>query len=160
MIEGLKELGPSGAFISLMSTAILGLSGAVALQWKHANKVYGYRLAERDTLKDALNGNTKALADMTRATEDRNRATEELAEAIDKLAQAFERMNDRLMMQHDVMKEQGKDQASAIKDQVEVISSLADAMRVNTGMLTEVRNALSLNLGPPRGPSRPRRRSS
>lgn len=137
--DGLKELGgAASAFIGMMATAIVALAGAVGIQWKHSSKVYGYRLAERDTLRDALNGNTKAVENFTRATEERNRVTEELAEAIDKLAQAFERQNDRLVMHHESVREQGK-------DAVKVIGEMAEALRNNTGIVTDIRSHLSRN---------------
>lgn len=139
---GLAGLGPSGIFISMMATAITALGSAVAVQWKQAAKVYGYRLAERDTLRDALNGNTKAVENFTRASEERNRVTEELADAIVKLAAAFDRQNDRLVLQHEVMKDQGRNQSHSIDDMIKAIGSMADAVRVNTGMVTDVRNSL------------------
>ncbi len=131
--DALKGMGPAGAFISLQLTAITGLVAAVVLQWKQANKVYGYRLAERDLLNKALTDNTTAINAMTRTAEERNKATHELAEAIDRMASAFERLNDRLGMQHENVKEQ-------LKDSVEAIKSMAEAVRVNTGMVTDIRN--------------------
>src|SRR3954471_23995277 len=105
----LKEMGAAGAAISVLLTAIGGLVTAVVFQYKQGNKVYGYRLAERDTLNKALTDNTAAIHAMTRTAEERNKATQELADAIEKMASAFERLNDRLAMQHDVQKDQLKD---------------------------------------------------
>lgn len=142
--DGLKELGgPASAFIGMLVTAIGALATAVGLQWKQANKVYGYRLAERDTLRDALNGATKAQEAHTRATEERNRVTEELADAMRALAAAFDRLNERLTMQHDHHKEHDRDHLRLIEAQTATIGSLAEALRVNTGIVTDIRNHLS-----------------
>lgn len=141
-MKGLETLGAAGTFISLMATAIVALASAVGIQWRQANKVYGYRLTERDTLKDALNGNTKAMADQTEAAKERNRVIEDLAEAVEKLAVAFDRMNDRLVYQY----EQTRDQR---RDEVQVISEMAQAVRTQTAMLTDVRNRLLYPQGGP-----------
>lgn len=131
----LRDMGPAGAVISVLLTAIGGLVSAVMIQYRQGNKVYGYRLAERDTLNKALTDNTAAINAMTRATEERNRVTEELAAAIGNLASAFERVNDRLEMQHTVMKDE-------VQRHGLVVSAVADAMRNVAGIVTDVRNHL------------------
>jgi len=137
MIDELKELGPVGAFITMMGTAVTALAAAVGIQWRQANTVYGLRLKERDTLNEALTKSAVANDRLAKSIEERNRVTEELADAIGKLAAAWERVNDRIEFQHTAMNQN-------LRDQNEVIKSLSDALRVNTGMLTEVRN-LALN---------------
>lgn len=129
----LKGMGAAGAAISVLLTACGALAGAVVFQWKQANKVYGFRLAERDTLNKALTDNTKAIEGMTRATEERNQVTQELADAIAKQAAAFERVNDRVGFYHEDNKEK-------LTDLRKVTEAMAEAVRTNTGMVTEVRN--------------------
>lgn len=141
--DTLRSMGPAGAAISVMMAAITALTGAVVIQWKQSNKVYSYRIAERDTLNKALTDNTAAINAMARATEERNRVTEELAEAIAKLASAFERVNDRIEMQHTVLKDETQRQGL-------VISAVAEAMRNVTGIVTDVRNHIQAQ------PRRPR----
>jgi hypothetical protein len=60
--------------------------------------------------------------------------TQELAEAIKAQAQAFEMVNQRIEFYHDGNIEKLKDLAIAF-------ASHADAVRVNTGVVTEARNA-------------------
>jgi hypothetical protein len=132
----LKEMGVAGAAISVLLTAVSGLVAAVVFQWRQANKVYGFRLAERDTLNKALTDNTAAINAMVRATEERNRVTQELAAAIAKQATAFERVNDRLEFYHE-------DNREKLTDIRKVIEVMSEAVRVNTGMVTDVRNANS-----------------
>lgn len=141
-----KELGSAATwFLGMMATAILGLSSAVGLQWKHSNKVYGYRLAERDTLKDALNNTANATRDATKAQEDQNEVVKELADAMRALATAYDRVNERLAMQFDHHREHGRDILQRLDDNTKALASMADAVRTNTAMLTEVRNH-NLNL--------------
>lgn len=144
-IEGLKELGPIGTFVGMMATAIVALSTAVGVQWKSANKVYGQRIAERDDYRDTLNANTKAVENFVRTSEQRNQITEELAAAVAKLAAVFERLNDRLEMQHDWVKENARDRIRDNDDMIKTVASMADAVRVNTGMVTDVRDHLARN---------------
>lgn len=129
----LKGMGPAGAAIAVLLTFIIALATAVGIQWRHSNKVYGYRLAERDTLNKALTDSTAAINSMTRATNERNEVTEELAAAINTQAGAAVRLADRQQMQHEVMKDENQRQGM-------VIGSLAEATRVNTGILTDIRN--------------------
>lgn len=142
--EGLKELGGAAStFIGMMATAIVGLASAVGIQWKHASKVYGYRLAERDTLRDALNAATKAQEASTRSADERNRVIGELADAMRELATTFEKLHERLGMQHENNRDHSRDQQRLMDDQIKAIGALADAVRVNTGMVTDIRNHLS-----------------
>ena len=128
-LEGLKELGPSGAFISMMATAIVGLSTAVGIQWRQANKVYGYRLAERDTLNKSLSDSTVAINAMTRATNELKEVTEKLADAIERQANAFNRVADRVEMQHSILKDELGRHGIAI----------SEAARVHNQTVVEIR---------------------
>lgn len=131
-LEGLKDLGPSGAFISMMATAVAGLSAAVGIQWRQANKVYGYRLAERDTLNKALTDSTGAMIAATRAIQELKEVTERLADAIERQANAFERVNDRAEMQHaNLMGELGRHG-----------NVVSETSRVYSQTITEIRGFL------------------
>lgn len=131
--DSLKTMGPAGAAISVLLTFILALAASVGAMWRHSNKVYGYRLAERDTLNKALTDSTAAIKSMTRATDERNKVTEELAAAINAQANAGARLGDRQQMQHEVLKDE-------VQRQGMVISAGAEATRVNSGILTDIRN--------------------
>lgn len=141
--DGMKELGgAAAAFIGMMGTAIVTLAGAVAIQWKQAAKVYGYRLAERDTLKDALNGATKAQEAATKVAEERNRVTADLADAIRDQTSTFEKLLQRIDFQYENMREQARDHHRSMDDQVKAITELAGSIRVNTGTVQDIRNKL------------------
>jgi hypothetical protein len=141
--EVAKELGSAATwFIGMMGTAILGLSTAVGMQWKHANKVYGFRLAERDTLKDALNNAANAQAAATKAQEEQNRVTEELADAVRLMAAAFDRLTERLKEQADDAKERSRDLVVKIEDHSRVIASQAEATRNLDGTTRTIRDRL------------------
>lgn len=131
--RALEGMGPAGAAISVLLTFITVLGTAVGIQWRQANKVYGYRLAERDTLNKALTDSTTAINSMIKATDERNRVTDELADAIGSQASAFDRLNDRQQMQHEVLKDE-------VQRQGMVISAASEATRINTGILTDIRN--------------------
>lgn len=140
----MKELGgPASAFIGMLVSAIVALASAVGFQWKHATKVYGYRLAERDTLRDALNAATKAQEAATRSADERNRVIGELADAMRELAATFEKLHERLGLQHEHQKDTQRDHQRLMDDQIKAIGGLADAFRVNTGIVTDIRNHLS-----------------
>lgn len=142
-MEGFKELGGvASAIIGMMATAIMGLSTANVVQWKQAAKVYGFRLAERDTLRDALNASTNALQAATKAAEERNRVIADLADAVRDMAATFEKLHERLGYQHEHMREQQRDHARSMDDAATAIGALSNSLQVNTGVVTDIRNKL------------------
>jgi hypothetical protein len=141
--DGLKELGgAASAFIGMMGTAIVALAGALGVMWKHSSKVYGFRLAERDTLTNALNAATKAQEAQTRAMEEQNRVIADLADAIREQATMFEKLHERLGMQQEHARERERDQRGQLDDQTKAITEMSNSIRVLTGILTDVRNKL------------------
>lgn len=130
----LEKMGQAGAAISILMTTISALATAVVVQYRQGNKVYGYRLAERDTMNKALTDSSAAINAFTKEAEERNRVIEELADSLGKQASALNHLIELLKMHHDAMKDE-------VKDQTKTIGSLADAIRVNTGMVTDARNA-------------------
>jgi uncharacterized protein HemX len=125
----LKEMGPAGAAISVLLTAIAALVGAVIFQWKQGNKVYGYRLAERDTLNKALTDSSSALNASNNVAKERNEVISELADVIAKQTIGLEHL-----------KTQFEDTKELVKEQTKVISSLAEANRTMAGIVTDTRN--------------------
>ncbi len=140
--EILHSMGPAGYFIGMMATAVTALAAGNVFQYKHSNKVYGYRLAERDTLRDALNASAKAIEAQNRASEERNRVTEELADAMRALSGSFDKLTERLAMQHEHGRDKASDQTRQLEKLVEVFAANADAVRNNTAIVTDVRNSL------------------
>lgn len=131
--SSLKELGPTGYFISAMMTAIAGLSAAVAVQWRHANKVYSLRLAERDTLNDALTKSSASNLVLAESIRERNAVTAALADAVHALTVSNTMLHDRIGLMLDV---HSRDAAS----QIDVIKSMAEAIRTQTGIVTNARD--------------------
>lgn len=126
-------MGPAGAAISVLLSTITILAGAIVVLFKQNNGHNKARLAEREVLIKVIEANNTALNKSAEATEERNRVTQELANAIDKQASAFTIVNERVGLYHEDNKEK-------LKDLSAVVGSTAEALRVNTGMLTEVRN--------------------
>lgn len=120
----------------LAGIVIAALSTAVYVQYKNAFEVNNNRLSERDVLIKALESNTTAIRENAKATENRNSITQDLASAITKQAAAFDLFLQKAEFQQESLKEN-------IRDQKAVIEALAESNRINTGILTDVRNKLS-----------------
>lgn len=133
VVSILKSMGAAGAAISILLTAISILGTVITILFKQNNAHNKARLAEREVLIKLVESSNSAFNKNSEATEERNKVTQELADAIAKQAQAFELVNQRVGFYHEANTEK-------LKDMREVVASGADAMRVNTGMLTEVRN--------------------
>jgi len=129
LTDTLRAMGPAGAAISVLLTAVAALSGAVVFQWKQGNKVYGYRLAERDTLNKALTDSSATTNAANKIAEERNDIISELADVTAKQTIGLE----HLKSQFEELKDLGK-------EQTKVIASLAEAHRTNTGIITDIRN--------------------
>jgi hypothetical protein len=131
--EQLKGLGLPGAIIIVLMAVVTVMGTAIGFMWKHSNKVYGYRLAERDVLNKALTDASAVLAGLLKASEERNDLTEELASLIEKQGAAFELLKVTVLAQYDTIK---SNQAVA----AQAVASLADAVRQLTSMVQENRN--------------------
>jgi len=136
--ETLKSMGIAGAIIIVLMGVITLLGGIIAIQWKHANKVYGYRLAERDTLNAALNESKTAVAAMAVASKERNDITDEMAEVIAKQAHSFDALSDRIRMHYERL----------IDDNTRlnfVVSSLSESARIIVGQSTDIKTKIESN---------------
>jgi uncharacterized protein HemX len=129
----LKSMGVAGAAISILLTTITLLGTVIVALWKQNNAHNKARLSEREALIKIVESNNTALNRNSDATEERNRVTQELADAIGKQAAAFEMVNQRVEFYH-------SDNRDKLSDVRKVIDSMSDALRVNTGMVTDVRN--------------------
>jgi len=130
--KSLEGMGIAGAIIFVLLATIAGLVAYIRSLQGKADKVYGYRLQERDTLNKALTDAAAAISGMLSATEDRNDLTEEQAKLIEKQAQAFELLKVTILAQYDNIKDHNNASAQAV-------TSLAEAVRTLTMMLTENR---------------------
>lgn len=133
--EQLKGQGLAGAIIIVLMS-VIGLMGtAIALMWRHSNKVYGYRLAERDTLNTALNESKTAVASMLAATKERNEITDEMADVIAKQSASFDMLTERIRSHYERL----VDDNSRLNM---VVTSISEAMRQTVGISTDTRNKL------------------
>jgi hypothetical protein len=133
IIKILEGMGVPGAIIFVLMCVIGVLCGVIRVMYVQANKVYGYRLAERDSYKDALSNVSAVLADMLKATTDRNDLTQELGELIAKQSAAFELLKVTILAQYDNIKESNH----AI---TQAVASQAHSLRELTSMVTDHRN--------------------
>lgn len=129
----LESMGTPGAIIFVLMSVIVVLGGVIRVMYLQANKVYGYRLAERDTLKDALASASNVLQDVLKATEDRNELTQELGDLIAKQSAAFELLKVTILSEYASIRENH----TAITQAVTV---MADSLRTLTSMVTDHRN--------------------
>lgn len=134
--ETLKGMGVPGAIIIVLMGVITLLAGVIVVQWRQANKVYGFRLAERDVLNSALNDSKTALGAMLDATKERNEITDDLAEVITRQAAAFDQVSDRIRMHYEGLRD---DNARLHM----VVNAIAESMRVLTGIATDGGRAAS-----------------
>lgn len=133
--ETIKAMGVPGAIIIVLMMVIGILSGVIVYMYKQANKVYGYRLAERDVLNSALTSSTAQLKEALEEQKDQNELIEELAGLISKQGTAFETLTERVRLQYEGLKEDNTRMNL-------VVSSIADAMRQAVALQTEIRNTV------------------
>jgi hypothetical protein len=131
IIKILESMGVPGAIIFVLMLSIGGLVAVIKSMQKKADKIYGYRLTERDTLKDALNSTSKVLSDMLRATEDRNDLTHEQAELIAKQSAAFELLKVTILAQYENIKDNNMVVAQAVASMAEAIRSVTTIVQDN-----------------------------
>lgn len=132
--QTLSGMGPAGAAITVLMAVVTTLAGVIVYLFKQNTKLHLERRVESAAVIKLIESNNTALTKVADSTDERNRVTQELAEAIKAQAQAFEMVNQRIEFYHDGNIEKLKDLATAF-------ASHADAVRVNTGMVTEARNA-------------------
>jgi hypothetical protein len=133
IIKLLESMGAAGAIIFVLMTVISGLAEVIRRMYSRSNKVYGYRLAERDTLNKALSDTARVLGDMLKATEERNDLTQEQADLILKQSMAFEMLKVTILSQYENI----RDNNQAVSQSV---AAMADAIRVLTSMVADHRN--------------------
>lgn len=130
----LAGMGAAGAAITVLMAVVSALACVIVYIFKQNTNLHLERRAESAAVVKLIESNNTALTKVADSTDERNRVTQELAEAIKAQAQAFEMVNQRIEFYHDGNIEKLKDLATAF-------ASHADAVRVNTGVVTEARNA-------------------
>lgn len=132
LVNILQGMGVPGAIIFVLMLTISGLIAYIKTLHTKADKVYGYRLAERDTLNKTLSDTANVLQGVIEQVEERNALTQEQAELISKQAQAFELLKVTILSQYDNIRDHNTASASAV-------AAMADAIRTMNSMLIENR---------------------
>ena len=128
----LEGMGVPGGIIFVLLGAVAGLVTYLKSMQTKADKVYGYRLSERDVLTKALTDTTAVIAGIIKANETRNELTEEQALLLRDQAHAFELLKTTVLSQYDNIKDYNT--AS-----LQTISAMAEALRALTSMILENR---------------------
>lgn len=118
----LKNGGIYGAIISVLLSTIVGLIAYIRSLHRTAAKIYGYRLAERDAMKDALNESKAAILTQVEASNERNKLTEELVRIISTSNAQADTLNALLKMQFEFL----KDDHARLN---QVVGAMADSVR-------------------------------
>lgn len=132
IVKILEKMEVPGAIIFVLLLTVGALIAYIRSMQAKADKVYGYRLQERDTLNKTLSDTAKVLEDMLKGTEDRNDLTEEQARLIEKQSQAFELLKVTILAQYENI----RDHNSAA---YQAVTAMAEAIRTLTSIVTENR---------------------
>lgn len=136
-IERLLEKGGLwGAIVFVLLMTVAGLVAYVRSMQTKADKVYGYRLAERDTLNKTLSDSSKVLEGIIKANEDRNDLMEEQANLILKQSHAFELLRVLVEAQYDNIKDHNSANAQVVGSMAEAIRSLSTTVHENRNIAT------------------------
>lgn len=135
--ETLRGMGTEGAIITTLMGVITVLSGVIFAMYSRANKIYGYRLKERDILTTALNSSTSAAKEHTRSMENRSAAITALADAVKDQSASFEHLRDRVMMQYEFLSKE-------FDRHTQVIEAMAEANRAISAMIAENKRQISV----------------
>lgn len=132
IVKILEGMGIAGAIIFVLLMTVLSLVLYIRSMQAKADKIYGFRLAERDNLNKALTDSSRVLEDVLKATEDRNDLTAEQAELLVKQAQAFELLKVTILSQYDNIRDHHQTNA-------QVVGAMSEAVRVLSSMVIENR---------------------
>lgn len=139
VIRILESLGLAGAVIFVLMMVVGGLVAYIKTLHAKADKVYGYRLQERDTLNKTLSDNSTALTKIAEQGLERNALTEEQADLIMKQAAAFELLKVTMLSQYDNLKDHNAQSHSAQAANAAAVAAMSDAIRTLSAMLLENR---------------------
>lgn len=131
----IRNAGIYGAIISVLLSVILGLIAYVRTLHKNAIAVNVSRLAERDTMRDALNKSSAAILSQVEVSAERNRMTEELIRVINTSNAQANTLNALLKMQFEFIKD---DHARL----GQVVTMMSDNVKNNSNNLQAVHGSL------------------
>jgi hypothetical protein len=131
IVHILEGLGLPGAIIFVLCGTQAASIAYIRQMQARADKIYGYRLQERDTLNKTLSDTGKVLTDMLKVTDERNELTEEQARLLEKQAQAFELLKVSILAQYDNIKDHNAASAKAVESMADAIRALNAAVMEN-----------------------------
>lgn len=131
----LHGMGLAGAVITVLLSVVGSLAAVIVWMQRRADKVYGYRLAERDALNKALTEAASAQQAQAAATSERNQLQDQLSETITSLTQSIALFIERQTVHHEhLVTDQGR--------MITVIDAIAEAMRNASLTTTGVKDKL------------------
>jgi hypothetical protein len=139
IVKILESMGVAGAIIFVLLTTVVALVAYIRSMQARADKIYGYRLTERDTLNKALTDSSAVLRDILKVTEERNDLTEEQARLLERQSQAFELLKVTMLSQYETIRDHNAASTQVIAATAEAIRSLHSIVVENRGItLTHV----------------------
>lgn len=133
--DALAGMGTAGAIIFVLISTVIGLAGVIALLLRHSAKVYGYRLSERDTLKDALHESKTTMREMLEGMQERNEVTAELSDVISGHTAAFNSLKEKIELHYGVMREDNHRSE-------QVITAISGSLRAVADAVADVKTAV------------------
>lgn len=129
--NALASMGVPGAIIFVLLCVIGVLVTANVFQWRHSNKVYGYRLQERDVLRTALEDSKRTLQEVLAGMRERNEITEELVSVVRDHTTDYKSLKDKIEYHYETMK-QDKTRAE------QIINVMSEAIRTLTSTVASM----------------------
>jgi ABC-type multidrug transport system fused ATPase/permease subunit len=140
-------MGVAGAVIFILMVVIVFLVGKIVSMQKQADKIYGFRLQERDRYNETVTGATTVLRDMLKSQEERNELIEEQAKLIERQSQGFEILKITVLAQYDTIRDHNGVMAATIGSMAEAIRTLtmmvAENRQIAAGHVNDVNRAIN-----------------
>lgn len=134
--SALSGMGFVGAVISMLLMAIGAQATAIVLLYRRGNALQEERKEEIAGVIKVAESANGVLAKLADGADDRNLAIDGLADAIKAQAGVLELVTQRVDFHHGANIEK-------LKDLREVVASMADAVRVMTGVVTSSRESIT-----------------
>jgi hypothetical protein len=135
----LESAGILGAIIFVLLVTIVALVAYIKQMQAKADKVYGYRLAERDAYNKVVSDAQKVLEQLIETTNERNELTREQAELLSQQIHAFDLLKATILGQYENIKDISHATSTAV-------SSMAESVRTLSAQISESKYAYTLML--------------
>jgi hypothetical protein len=140
IVEILKQYGLAGAVIFCLVLVVIAQSRTIRERDIRLAGLHEQRARERERLVELLEAANTAQRLTADTTAKRNEIMDDLAGAIVAQANSSDRLNDRVAGQAEMFKDK-------FNDVRHVIDATGESYRVLNGLVTEIRNVLSLLTG-------------